>query len=112
MSKLVNIIVIVLVILMISIIFCFLGYSIYTEVSYGAKEGTVIDKQYHRAYTSVTYQTIKTGNITSSIPIYRNVPESYQIKIQKEDGIKLKECWIEIPSEEYSNLKIGDYYGR
>lgn len=98
----------------ICIIFIFgvLIAAVINDVGYGIKEGTIIDKSYHSAYTVMTSQTVQVGNTTTSVPVPRYYPETYNIKIQKEDGKKLKECWIEITATEYEKVKIGDYYGR
>lgn len=110
MDKWVSII-IPITILIIIVIFGFIIGTCANYVSYGVKEGTVVDKSYHAAYTTTTYQTMRIGNTSTSIPVPQYHSESYQIKIQKEEGSKLKECWIEITAAEYEKVKIGDYYG-
>lgn len=92
-------------------IFGLIGYNIYVDVDYGTKQGTIIDKRYNAPYTSTTYTTSHVGNSTIRIPTTRYNPESYNIKIQKEEDSKTKECWIQVPKEEYGKYKIGDYYG-
>lgn len=83
---------------------------IYTYADYGTKEGTIIDKSYHQAYTTTEYTTSNINNSTIRIPQQIYHPETYNIKIQKQDGAKLKECWIQITALEYEKYKIGDYY--
>lgn len=80
------------------------------EYDYGTKQGTIIDKKYNAPYTSTTYTTGHIGNSMVSIPTTRHNPENYNIKIQKEENNKTKECWIQITKEEYEKYKIGDYY--
>lgn len=83
-------------------IFILLGLSIKEVIDYGTKDGQVIDKKYHAAYTSHTYS----GKIM--IPQYH--PENYQIKIQKEIAGENKSIWISVDSITYHELNIGDYY--
>lgn len=83
-------------------IFILLGLSIKEEIDYGTKEGQVIDKKYHHAYTTYTYS----GKIM--IPQYH--PENWQIKIQKEIEGENKSIWISVDSITYHELNIDDYY--
>ena len=98
-------------IILIIVIFGTIGYSIYTNIDYGAKQGIIVDKKYNGAYTYTEYSTSYIGNSTIQIPQQRYVPEMYQIKIQKTEGEKTKSIWIEVTAEEYNNLKISDNYG-
>ena len=103
---------IILTVVIVLIVFGLAGFGIYTNASYGEKEGEVIDKEYHRAYTTTSYETVTTGNTSISIPVQKYYPESYQVKIQKEVDEELKQRWIEVTAQEYENIKIGDWYGR
>lgn len=85
---------------------------IYTYADYGTKEGTIIDKRYYQAYTTTEYTTSNINNSIIRIPQQIHHPETYNIKIQKQDGTKLKECWIQITALEYEKYKVGDYYGK
>ena len=80
--------------------------SISNNISYGTKQGAIVDKRYSAPYT--TYITSNVGNSTIRTPQY--YPETYSIKIQKNDNGKVKECWIDIPAHEYEKYKIGDFY--
>lgn len=92
----------VFVIVMILGIFILLGLSIKEEIDYGTKEGMVIDKQYHSAYTTYVHSE------KVRIPQYH--PESWQIKIQKEIAGENKSIWISVDNTTYHQLNIGDYY--
>lgn len=70
--------------------------------------GTVIDKDYNSAYTSVYYT--KSGNTNIPHFIHRN--ESYKLKIKGEKDGKVVEYWFECTEEEYQNYNIGDYYSK
>lgn len=94
------------------VIFGIAGFAIYADISYGTKEGEIIDKKYQKAYTTTTYETVRTGETSTSIPIQKYYPESYQLKIQKEVDEELKQLWIEVTAQEYNELKIGDWYGK
>ena len=104
-----KVIIIFTIIILISI-FAFIGIYIYNYIDYGKKEGTIVDKSYQAAYTTVIYTTVSSGGTTTSIPVSQYYPESFNIKIQKEEGNKRKEIWIQVPENEYKDLKIGDYY--
>jgi len=93
------------VIILIAIISVIIG-SIKNDIDYGTKQGTIVDKRYSSPYTS--YTTSNARNSTIQIPRY--YPETYRIKLQKRDGSKTKECWIEVPAQEYEKYNIGDYY--
>ena len=82
-----------------------------TGCGYGIKQGIIVDKQYHPEYTTYTYTTSNIGNSTIRIPTPIHHSETYNLKIQKEEDGKTKECWIQITEEEYSRYNIGDYYG-
>ncbi len=90
---------VIIVILGISIL---LGCCIKQEIDYGTKEGIVIDKQYHSAYSTYSY--------SKEIVIPQYHPENWQIKIQKEIAGENKSIWISVDSITYHQLNIGDYY--
>ena len=89
-----------------------IGSAIYSDIDYGVKEGIIIDKQYNREFTTTTYTTTYSGDTQIIIPVQQYHPESYTIKIQKEEGQEVKEIWINVTPSEYEKLNIGDYYGR
>lgn len=78
--------------------------QIKSEEEYGPKQGQIIDKNYHAAYTSIVYS----GKVM--IPTYH--PASYRICIQKDINGELKSIWIDVDSDTYRELNIGDYYNR
>lgn len=78
-----------------------------TGCGYGEYKGNVIDKQYTPARTVV--QIIHTGKTIHPYTVHH--PETYQIKIQKEENGETKITWITISKEQYENIQIGDYWG-
>lgn len=78
--------------------------QIKSEEEYGTKQGKIIDKKYHTAYTSIVYSS------KVMIPTYH--PASYRICIQKDINGELKSIWIDVDSDTYRELNIGDYYNR
>ena len=102
-GEILEILIITITIITIMSTFLIIGIIIKNNIEYGTKEGTVIDKNYTSAYT--TMQT--SGNIT--FPQYH--PENYSIKIQKEVEGKEKSIWINVDQITYHNINVGDYYG-
>lgn len=90
------------IIILITYLIC--GYI--DMVSYGTKQGIVIDKQYFTETAHTEYIT----NSGDKIPYQKSVIEKYQIEIQKTVNGKQKSIWIEVPKEEYNNLTVGDSY--
>lgn len=97
--------ILIVTIMVIITISTFVGIGIIAKnnIEYGTKEGIVIDKNYTAAYTTMQ----RSGNIT--FPQYH--PESYNIRIQKEEKEKIKSIWINVDQTTYHNINIGDYYG-
>lgn len=79
---------VVLIIIVVALIaFCAIeiGALIYQEVSFGEKEGIIIDKYYKKAYT--TTSMMMCGKVMVPRTIY--YPETWNFKIEKEiDGEK------------------------
>lgn len=98
----IEIFVIGIVIILFIILFTAIGIMIKEEKDYGIKEGQVIDKKYHSAYTTM----MSCGK--SLIPQYH--PESYRIQIQKEIDGKIKSVWVTVDKDTYHNINVGDYY--
>lgn len=98
----IEIFVIGIVIILFIILFIAIGIMIKEEKDYGVKEGQVIDKDYHSAYTTM----MSCGK--SLIPQYH--PEQYQIKIQKEIDGKIKSIWVTVDRDTYHKINVGDYY--
>lgn len=98
----IEIFVIVVTIILIVLIFTTIAIQIKEENDYGTKEGQVIDKDYHSAYTTM----ITSGKVM--IPQYH--PETYRIQIQKEIDKKAKLIWVDVDKDTYHKIKIGDYY--
>ncbi len=69
-------------------------------------EGTVIDKHYSNAYTTVVYT--KAGDTKIPQEVYH--PESYNLEIQGEKNEEIVTYWFECTAEEYQQYSIGDHY--
>ena len=98
----IEIFVIGIVIILFIILFTAIGIMIKEEKDYGVKEGQVVDKDYHAAYTSIMYS----GRVM--IPHYH--PASYRIQIQKEIDGKIKSIWVTVDRDTYHKINLGDYY--
>ncbi len=97
-------IVMLFVVLILFFVFVTIINQIKNEEEYGVKQGEVVDKKYSSGYYSYVY----TGKI--SIPTYH--PASYRICIQKNINGELKSIWIDVDSDTYRELNIGEYYNR
>lgn len=98
----------VIIIMVVILILMFIGRLLYIEIkaeeAYGTKQGQIIDKDYHAAYTSMMYS----GRVM--IPHYH--PASYRIRIQKDINGERKSIWISVDETTYHNVNIGDYYNK
>ena len=74
----------------------------YKNITFGARTGIVIDKQYQASYVGYTSSDVD-GN---TIRIPTTYPQTWSIEIQKDN----KTLWIEVSEKEYNELKIGDCY--
>lgn len=102
--EILSIIVIMVAILILMLTSSILYTMIKEEEVYGSKQGQIIDKSYHAAYTSMIYS----GRVI--IPQYH--PASYRIRIQKDIDGKLKSIWIDVDEKTYHEINIGDYYNK
>ena len=102
--EILSIIVIMVAILILTLTGSILYTMIKEEEVYGSKQGQIIDKSYHAAYTSMIYS----GRVI--IPQYH--PASYRIRIQKDIDGELKSIWIDIDEKTYYEINIGDYYNK
>lgn len=102
--EILSIIVIMVAILILTLTGSILYTMIKEEEVYGSKQGQIIDKSYHAAYTSMIYS----GRVI--IPQYH--PASYRIRIQKDIDGELKSIWIDIDEKTYHEINIGDYYNK
>lgn len=71
-------------------------------------EGTVVDKYYKNAYTSIICRNI--NDVMMPQPIYH--PETYQLQIEGEKDGEMVTYWFECTADEYHQYNIGDYYGK
>lgn len=83
-----------------------IGIIIYQNVSYGEKEGTIINKYYKEPYTTTSY--IMSGKVM--VPITHRHPESWNFELQKEVEGKNKTITIEVAQDIYDKYNIGDYF--
>ena len=98
----------VIIIMVVILILVFVGRLLYVEIKaeevYGTKQGQIIDKEYHAAYTSTVYS----GKVM--VPSYH--PASYRIRIEKEIDGEMKSIWISVDEVTYHDVNIGDYYNK
>lgn len=98
----------IIIIVVVILILMWTGSALYTmmkeEEAYGSKQGQIIDKDYHSAYTSVIYS----GRVM--IPQYH--PANYRVRIQKDIDGELKSIWINVDEKTYHEINIGDYYNK
>lgn len=102
---------VVLIIIVVALIaFCAIGIGvlIYEEVSFGEKEGTIIDKYYKEAYT--THSMMMCGKVM--VPRTVHHKESWNFKIEKEIHGKKKSITVKVSEDIYNQYNIGDYYKR
>lgn len=96
------ILILVLILLLVGII----GIAIYEDVSYGDKEGTIINKYYKEPYTTTSY--VMSGRIL--VPITDHHAESWNFELQKEIEGKNKTITIEVTKDIYYQYNVGDYF--
>ena len=98
----------VIIIVVVILILTWIGSALYTmmkeEEAYGSKQGQIIDKSYHAAYTSKIY--------SGRVIIPQHHPASYRIRIQKDIDGELKSIWIDVDEKTYHEINIGDYYNK
>lgn len=98
----------IIIIVVVILILMWTGSTLYTmmkeEEAYGSKQGQIIDKDYHSAYTSVIY--------SGKVMIPQHHPASYKIRIQKDIDGELKSIWINVDEKTYHEINIGDYYNK
>lgn len=98
----------VIIIMVVILILTWIGSALYTmmkeEEAYGSKQGQIIDKDYHAAYTSIVYS----GKV--AIPYHH--PASYSVRIQKDIDGELKSIWVNVDEKTYHEVNIGDYYNK
>lgn len=103
---------IIAALIIVSVIAIICGYF-YSYITYGTKEGTIIDKKYNQAYTYTTYSsTYVNGTSVSSIPVQHYMGESYIFIIQKDIKGKIKSIDINVTQDEFNKYNIGDYFKR
>ena len=98
----------IIIIMVVILILMLTGSTLYTmikeEEAYGSKQGQIIDKSYHAAYTSMIY--------SGRVMIPQHHPASYRIRIQKDIDGELKSIWIDVDEKTYHEINIGDYYNK
>lgn len=98
----------IIIIMVVILILTLTGSTLYTmikkEEAYGSKQGQIIDKSYHAAYTSMIY--------SGRVIIPQHHPASYRIRIQKDIDGELKSIWIDVDEKTYHEINIGDYYNK
>lgn len=98
----------VIIIMVVILILTWIGSALYTmmkeEEAYGSKQGQIIDKDYHAAYTSIVY--------SGKVAIPHHHPASYRVRIQKDIDGELKSIWVDVDEKIYHEVNIGDYYNK
>ena len=69
--------------------------------------GTVVQKDFNKAYTSHTVSCHTVGKTTNCVPQSTYHDAEWKLKVRDSKG---DEHWVEVPSEEYSNTAIGDSF--
>ena len=98
----------IIIIMVVILILMLTGSTLYTmikeEEAYGSKQGQIIDKSYHAAYTSMIY--------SGRVMIPQHHPASYRIRIQKDIDGELKSIWIDVDEKTYHEINSGYYYNK
>ena len=98
----------IIIIVVVILILMWIGSALYTmmkeEEVYGSKQGQIIDKDYHAAYTSVIY--------SGRVMIPQHHPANYRVRIQKDIDGELKSIWIDVDEKTYHEINIRDYYNK
>lgn len=79
---------------------------VYNEVSFGEKEGIIIDKYYREAHTSHSMMYIG----KSMIPKTTHHKESWNFKIEKEIDGEKRSITVKVNEDTYNQYNIGDYF--
>ena len=99
-------VIIIILGLLLIVLISMLGIAIYQDVSYGDREGTIINKYYKEPYTTTSYMT--SGKMM--IPITNYHSETWNFKLEKEVEGKSKTITIEVSPDVYEQYNIGDYF--
>lgn len=102
----VEIVLIIVFIVFLILIVSLIGSMIYQNVSYGEKEGRIINKYYKDPYTTTTY--VMSGKVM--IPISNHHSESWNFELQKEVDGKNKTTTVEVSQDIYNQYDIGEYF--
>ena len=102
----IGIVLVVAIVILLFIVVSFIGATIYENVSYGDKEGAIINKYYKEPYTTTSY--IMSGKVM--VPITNRHSESWNFELQKEVEGKSKSITIEVAQDIYDKYNIGDYF--
>lgn len=71
-------------------------------------EGTVIDKEYHSAYTITEYSEFN----DVWVPEITTHNATYFLLLRGQKNEVVVEYWLECTESEYNQYNIGDYYNR
>lgn len=85
------------------------GYEIYDRS--GIESGTVVERRYHPAYTTLDIHHIKVGNNTTTITTPRYHPHYWTVTIE---GVarsgKTKRRQVTVSEATFNSLEKGSYY--
>lgn len=69
--------------------------------------GTVIRRDYHASWTSVTTSCSSTGKVTSCHPNITTYPESYDLLVRDSKG---DEHWVSVSPGDYNSHPVGSTF--
>ena len=102
----IEVILIILIVIFVILLISIIGIEIYKSVSYGEKEGIIINKYYKDSYITTSY--IMSGKVM--IPITNYYPESWNFELQKEVAGKIKTITVKVSQNIYEKYNIGDFF--
>ena len=101
-----DIIVKIAAVTVLAILLCLPLYRYWANSRNKINEGVVIDKDYHSAYTTITY--IHSDDMT--IPVSQYYPERFVLTIRGSKNGETVEYRFAVSEAEYERYSIGDYY--
>lgn len=101
-----DIIVKIAAVIVLALVLCLPLYWYWANSRNKITEGVVIDKDYHSAYTTITY--IHSDDMT--IPVSQYYPERFVLTIRGSKNGETVDYWFEVSETEYEKYSIGDYY--
>ena len=101
-----DIIVKIAAVTVLAVLLCLPLYRYWENSRNKITDGVVIDKDYHSAYTTITY----IHSDDRLIPISQYHPEKFSLTIRGSKNGETVEYWFAVSEAEYERYSIGDYY--